>query len=363
MKKNTTHNIAWVAILACCAAITQHAAADLVALKSSVQLAGERDHVRLADIAELQGPEAQRFADLMIVQLTGSAHQLEITVQEVRRKLDEAGVHWGLVNLNGRKVAVFTQKAQGASQLLAMTSVSLETERKSKDTPDAAATPDGTAATELLSEATLRGAIANLLVHHLQTSAEDLRLSFNASDGKLLELPLASHRFELKPLASSNSDRVDVSVAVWVDGKVQNRSTITISALIRTSVAVAAGEIGKDRVITAGDIEESEQWLTPGQAAMVVSTQQCIGAYASIIIKPGQTIRHKMVRRDVVIKRGELTMIRCLVGGAALALQAEARSDGGIGETIEFRKPGERESFMATVVGRYEAVVDLGRSR
>jgi hypothetical protein len=43
-------------------------------------------------------------------------------------------------------------------------------------------------------------------------------------------------------------------------------------------------------------------------------------------------------------------------------MQAEARTDGADGETIELRKVGEREVFTATVTGRAEAVIDLSRS-
>jgi hypothetical protein len=40
-------------------------------------------------------------------------------------------------------------------------------------------------------------------------------------------------------------------------------------------------------------------------------------------------------------------------------MQAEARADGADGDTIELRKPGERDTFRATITGRGQAVVDL----
>jgi len=62
------------------------------------------------------------------------------------------------------------------------------------------------------------------------------------------------------------------------------------------------------------------------------------------------------------VKKGDQITVRCLVGGVAISVQAEARADGAAGEIIELRKLGERESFTAKVVGRSEAVLDLSRN-
>ena len=60
-----------------------------------------------------------------------------------------------------------------------------------------------------------------------------------------------------------------------------------------------------------------------------------------------------------MIKRGDRVIVRCIVGGIVITLEAEARSDGAIGDDIELKKIGERESFIATVSGSRAAVLDL----
>jgi flagella basal body P-ring formation protein FlgA len=67
-------------------------------------------------------------------------------------------------------------------------------------------------------------------------------------------------------------------------------------------------------------------------------------------------------QRVLVIKRGQLVTVRCLVGGVAISLQAEARAEGSLGEVIEFRKTGERDAFVATITGPNQAVINLGKS-
>ena len=55
-------------------------------------------------------------------------------------------------------------------------------------------------------------------------------------------------------------------------------------------------------------------------------------------------------------------MVRCLVGGVVISLEAEAKSDGAEGEKIELRKLGERDTFLGTVAGPGSALIDLSRS-
>jgi hypothetical protein len=54
-------------------------------------------------------------------------------------------------------------------------------------------------------------------------------------------------------------------------------------------------------------------------------------------------------------------MVRCLVGGVVISLEAEARTEGAKGDRIELRKLGERDTFMATATGPGAAVIDLSR--
>jgi flagella basal body P-ring formation protein FlgA len=78
-------------------------------------------------------------------------------------------------------------------------------------------------------------------------------------------------------------------------------------------------------------------------------------------LSEGDALREQHVRRETLIRRGDLVIVRALVGGSVLTMQAEARASGSEGDTIEFRKIGERDTFLATVTARNEAIVDLQR--
>src|SRR6185503_1184356 len=122
---------------------------------------------------------------------------------------------------------------------------------------------------------------------------------------------------------------------------------------------VLKNDVRANQMIQEQDVSVAEAWLAPSQAAQNPTRIVSIGRVATKSLKAGETLRESQLHRSVLVKRGDPVMVRCLVGGVAISLQAEARADGGEGDTIEFRKAGERQSFLATVTSRGEAVVDL----
>ena len=66
-----------------------------------------------------------------------------------------------------------------------------------------------------------------------------------------------------------------------------------------------------------------------------------------------------MVRGQTVVRRGALMMVRCIVGAMELVIEAEARSEGAVGEPVELRKRGERDTFFATISAPNEAILDM----
>lgn len=336
------------------------ASADTITLKPSVRLAQNATAIKLSDVAQLDGPEAGALGDLVIMEITGNA-VIEVPIRDVRAKLDAAGAHWGHINLSGRLVTVRPYRNSDALPPQAMTSISLTNDGAPKAKAESAR--DEQLAADVLDSPTLRGTIANLVVSNLHIDAKNLRLGFDRSKSALLDTPVQTTRFEVEPLSSFASDRIDLTVRTWAQGQVQQSHSISIIPMIKVQAAALKNDIQRDQVITEADLEKSEQWLPPSQANLVSNHVAAVGRVAGKTLKAGEVLRDKNIRRENLIKRGDLVKVRCLVGGVAISLQAEARADGAEGDTIEFRKQGERDTFLATITGRGEAVVDLSRKQ
>jgi flagella basal body P-ring formation protein FlgA len=350
-------NAATAFLLIFTAAMTASARADSIHLRASVRLPAGADVVRLADIAELQGPEAERYAELAIADIDGQRAR-EITVRDVRRKLDEAGAHWGRINLNGRAVIIRPPRSRAASAPAAMTATSLVAER-ADSRPDSAPAVEDRLAAEIADDASLRGALARYVIQGLGADPERLRLVFDHGDHDLLNQSSDTRRFELKPEGSLRSDRIAFTVRVWSDGRIQQSRQIALRPMLRVRTAVLQRDLDRGEMIGAGDFSVSESWLSPLQASMTCDPDTVAGRLADRRLKAGDVLRERSVRRPTLIERGDRVNVRCLVGGVVISLQAEACADGGDGEVIEFRKLGERDTFLATVTGAGEAVINL----
>jgi flagella basal body P-ring formation protein FlgA len=129
--------------------------------------------------------------------------------------------------------------------------------------------------------------------------------------------------------------------------------------MLRSSVVVLRADVSRGDVLHEEDLFSEHRWITPIQASTLCGFVEAVGRVAGMPLKAGDLLRKKHVKRDVLVKRGDRVIVRCLVGGVVISLDAEARSDGAEGDPVELRKLGERNTFMAMVSGPGAAILDL----
>lgn len=336
-------------------------AANTITLRTSVRLTGETDAVHLRDVAELRGTEAERLAAVKVATVTDPERVMELHVRQVRQALDAEGVHWGRVNLNGSRVLVRPRGRSIASPPIAMGEVSIEHEEVAKNDLDSTALREPMLAGQLSQSATLRGAIAEFLIANMDVSPDHLRLEFDPRDHEVLSMSLDVRRFEIEPVSSVRSNRIDLAVRIWNDGEAQDRMTIRVTPTLYMPVVTLREDISRGDMLNEQDIEVLHQWLPPVHGGLVMDEREAIGRIATISLSAGDALREQHVRRETLVRRGDIVIVRALVGGSVLSMQAEARASASEGDVIEFRKVGERDTFLATVTGRNEALIDLQR--
>ncbi len=338
--------------------------ADEIALKGSVRLRDDDQVVRLGHIAELTGPFAERLADTPIAEAPQGDEVLELSVREVRHTLDEAGAHWGKVQLNGRRVVVRPHYAGNASPPLAMAATSIDKAPR-QDTRRPATTTAADSyeyAADLVDRPTLRGNIAAIVARGLGVEPSELRLVFDHRDVELLDTSLDAFRFEIQPLSSLHSDRIELLVRAWSAGRIHHKQSLTVRPSLHLDVVVLRHDVPRGTMLHDDDLAVEARWLPPTAADRLVTLVEAVGRVASGRLRGGNVLRKSDIARQFVIKRGDRVMVRCIVGGIVISLEAEARGNGAEGDTIELRKLGERDTFIATVTGPHAAVLDLNRS-
>lgn len=336
-------------------------ASSTITLRAAVRMPADQSHVRLADIATLEGEASDRYGDVIVADLRNTVGVLEIPLRAIREALEEAGVHWGRTHLNGSAVVV-RRTAPSSSPPLAMAPAAIEAASKvQKRQRNEEEEQQRITAAAIREQPTLRGAIADYLIHTLHVAPDHLHVTFDQRQEDILNTGQNDYRFEIEPASSLESNRIDLVIRFWRDSTVERRETISVTPLIYRPVVTLARRIDRGSTITESDLEVKRHWLSPGHPGLVTDSSHAIGRIAAIRLREGDMLRSQHVRRETLIRRGEQVIVRCIVGNTVISVQAEARQDGGKEDTIELRKFGERETFLATVTGPNEAVVDLRR--
>lgn len=343
-----------VSAIAAFTVIALSAPGDGVRLRAAARVAAAAP-VKLADVADLEGAEALRFADLSLRERPFAAHELDsesaITLDEVRAALDGAGVNWGRLALTGGRCAL---RLRGARQPEPAAAIG---------PPAAPAQASEASAAALAGEETVRARVTALLARVLAASPENLRVRFDPRDDDLLNLSLNGRRVEVQPGAiRSAGERVPFTIWVYAGNRVAERRTILVEAQMRVAVLVLTAEAARKASIRRSMVRVEERWLPPGGSPLVASMEALDGAIARTRLPVGTALRQAHLDSPIVVRKNERVMVHCV--GQAIVLKAPARAlaDGAEGDVIAFKLDGAEHTFLARVDGPGRAVVVLGGS-
>lgn len=340
-----------------CVCVNAAAHGDDVVLRSAARLPAGANQVVLSDIAELNGPYASTLGDVVITKLTGPSRVIELNVPDVRRALDDAGVHWGKIDLQGGRVVIRPRMQSNTEAPMAMQTISLT--RPEAEPRDNGRLIQHRLVSEFADEATVRGAIGSYIAKGLRLPTDALQLAFDSRDKELLDITTAQYRIEVEAVSSLRSDRIQMVVRLWTGMRIDQNVSLTVLPLVRSDAVIAAKELGEGVKLTASDLMIEQQWVSPSRSGWFTSVAELNDRVLDRSVRAGERLAPKHLRKDIIIRRGDRAIVRCLVGGIVLSLEVEARQEGAEGELIEFRKLGERDTFFATVTAPGEAVMDL----
>jgi flagella basal body P-ring formation protein FlgA len=330
---------------------------DEIALRSAARLPAGATEVTLADVAEFSGEYANSLAGVVVATLSGPPRVIELSVQEVRQKLDAAGAHWGKINLQGGRVVIRPRAQANINPPSAMQPVSLNSRIAEVRNDD-----EGVShrlLSEFAEENTVRGAVGRYIAAGLHAQPNAVQLAFDARDEALLIVSASQYRIEVEAVSSLRSDRIQMVVRLWDGMRIAQNATLTVLPRVRSDAVVAARDLSDGTKLQPSDLAMEELWLSPSRSGWLTDVAAVADRVLDRSVKAGERLEPKHLRKHIIIRRGDRAKVRCLVGGIVISLEVECRQEGAEGETVEFRKLGERETFFATVTAPGEAVMDL----
>lgn len=339
-------------------AFTSFAAAQTtISLRASARLPEGAQEVRLADIADLAGPDAASLGTLVIAadvaQTAGRDGRVPLTLDRVRAALEgQPGVNLGKLALRGGTCTV--QVAATPSPDRPARTQPGRTDRRAEPAP-----------VDVSGPATIRTAIAEKLAAAHGVGFDDLRIGFDDSDEPVLARDATAGRLDIHLGGSATSPRLPITVTMYEADpaapgalRIAFSRTVQADVLIRCAVPVAATTIERGRPIGSEDLTSEIRWITPPRTDPMVA-DDLIGLQAHRRIAAGQTISPNDVTSPQACKRGDTVYVHCLSGGIVIKVKAKALASARDGEFVQLKIEGSDQPFEARMSGRGRAVMEV----
>ncbi len=328
-------------------AVAVPAFADAVRLRPSARI-DELRPITLADVAEIDSPDAPRLGAIVVVPDPEAAARgrawAAVSVESVQSALRESGLNTGRLAVSGSTCFVrFPVQVEA---------VETATEAASQPARQAQVI-------DLTGPSDVRRRVGEVLLRLFDTEPGRLRALFDVADEPLLALPLEGRRVAVTPQVSGATTRAVLAIRIYEgDELVESRSIGATVEVLRPAVIVAS-PIRRRGELRADSLRLEERWLAPGGPAPVASIEEAAGSLARSRLAEGDVLHAGVIEPGVVIKRGDLIEVLTLSGGLEIKSRARAMEDGSAGERIELRSENSRKTFRARVHGPGRVVMNM----
>lgn len=346
------------------AAVSPAAVADSIVLKGESTVHGPV--VTLGEVANLKGSAAEALAQVAIGSFDGSTPLLTLTLTDVRRHLDEHGVHWGFVSLRGptsvqvrRHSATITKPAAERPSISPVTDHPIDAPNGSQAKLDAVPAANPPKPVTLATDArSLRQHIIDRIVGQLQRDPADVRVTFENDDDSALSATDARERFEIELGSRIGAGRQSVSARrIMPDGRSAGQLRLRVNVEVRCRVLVATTPLQRGRTITDSDVAVKTLWLEALAQTPATDASQVVGRQINSGVAEGSIVYLENVSDPLLVRRTQMVMVRCVSGSLVLKVMARAEESGAMGELIAVRNPRTRQKLYVRVSGPQEAVL------
>ena len=353
------------------AATAATTAAGIVRLLPSVRIAPGCAFT-LADIADLDGPEAESLADIVLGR--GETGAFELSAERIRQQLVVAGGNPAKIEFIGTRTVVRPLRAAGEVPAAAAGANTTPANTTPANTGDAAgdipATPvaqqaDGMRVIDPAGHAgtsTPLAIICEIVRNAYGEDACDLRL--HIAEATLAQIaPVPGVRYEVAKKSSLRGPRLELEVVARAAGREPQRTRVRIDVRFEREVLVSRGEARRGGRADGDAATVERRMLTPDEARTAADPHAVAAdaTFARAVPRGGVVERDDLTRPEQV-KRRDIVKVRREVGVIAIEIEAIALEDGAVGDVIAFEHHGRRrardaKAFTAEITGPGEAVI------
>ena len=339
--------------------------ADAVTVQPTAQVSGDR--VRLADVAQLTGPEAERWAQMELAKFPARQQKLTLSMVDIRGRLADSGAHLGTLLCRGA-MRITVHRALPSVEHAAGTPETAPSPNPVLQINEPAETANVVDAQIIETDAellTVRDQIVHWIAQRLRVAPQDLRFEFDKQAKPILAMPLSGYRFQFTASNRSLIGRVPIHVARYQGDRLMATDRVRADVSVRRIVVTAVQDIARGQTIADADLTDKEVWIDRLAGHPVAERSAVVGRTAVRTIRAGRPVRQPDVASPMLVRRGDMVQVQCLSGAVTINTVARAVENGQAGQLIQVRRlqrePGERHhrTFFVRISGPQTAVMEV----
>jgi flagella basal body P-ring formation protein FlgA len=136
-----------------------------------------------------------------------------------------------------------------------------------------------------------------------------------------------------------------------------------VHCLVTVTRLIAVVDLPAGKPVTAEQVRAETRQEFPLTARFLQSSEEAVGKWPRMGIRPGTEIRLEMVEDSKQVACGETVVVDVRSGGAHLEFEARAEASGAVGETIPILNPQSNKRFVARVEGKGRVSVILSAAQ
>ncbi|MEN8258383.1 MAG: flagellar basal body P-ring formation chaperone FlgA [Thermodesulfobacteriota bacterium] len=190
--------------------------------------------------------------------------------------------------------------------------------------------------------------------------AEDLVVSNFSSTPSQVTLPMGVIDYEI---LNQNHGRYlgqkSLSVFITVDGTPRKKIKMRGNLELFGNVVLLTRRLGRRDIISRDDIAVVRRNITMFSHELVTSPEEAINKGLRTSLRPGTVLLKQYLKKQPLVKRGDLVTIKANSESLRISTKGEARSQGAEGDLIQVKNLSSRQMITARVVGHGLVQVDF----
>jgi flagella basal body P-ring formation protein FlgA len=319
-------------------------------------------------------------ADLVIARINHGSPFRTITIDQIRSTLHDAGMNLGVVKFAGPLSCTVSRSDASYDEQSALRQWADAKEEGDAETPgrgDAEKDPQAAQPTsasvpasprlrvpassspgaEESSARTLRSILLDDLSIRLGLPREQMQVTFNPADEKLLNLGEPLFKFNIEPRRVRDLGEVSWNILI-LTGSGSQKGTITANARAWQTQVFLNKPLAYHQVIRNEDVTERRVLAERLPTEPLLNLSQVISQEAARDLQVGALMSARMVDAVPLVKPGQLVTITVTSGSVQIKTVGRSMEEGAYGQAVKVRNETTRDVFEVVMTGPQQGTLD-----